>query len=86
MSRPLNERFGGLVERRRCQLTGFLVGLYDGVQSGIESDPETPWVTVCEEHGNCVCHRTQKLARSHMAVPEWCEECQEIMKQKGVLA
>lgn len=69
----------GLVERRRCRLTGFEVGLYNGLESGIDSDADSPWVTMCEEHGNLVSHRTLRLARSHMVVPEWCEECQKLM-------
>lgn len=75
----------GLVERRRCRLTGLHVGLYDSLASGMESDPELPWSTVCEEHGSIVSHPTQKLARSHMAMPEWCEECQKVLIAKGIL-
>jgi len=67
--------FVGLVESRRCRATGLEVGLYAAEQAGIESDPEVPWATVCEEHGSVVCHPTLALARSHMARPEWCEEC-----------
>lgn len=73
--------FGGLagcVTRRKSRETGYLVGLYHGSQAGIEDDPETPWVTVCEKHSSCVCHPTLSLARSHLAEPKgWCEQCRE---------
>jgi len=48
----------GLVESRRNRLTGTTIGLYQSLQSGIDSHPEWPWTTVCEEHGTLVCHRT----------------------------
>lgn len=75
----------GLIERRKCRLTGLEVALYNGLESGIDSDEEHPWVTVCEAHGNLVNHPSLRLARSHMAMPEWCEECQKILIAKGVL-
>lgn len=72
----------GLIEMRKCRATGFKVGLYDSLEAGMESDPETPYSTVCEEHGAIVCHSTLKLARDSMAYPEWCGDCQEIMVKK----
>jgi len=54
------------------------VGLYRSDDAGIESDPETPWATVCEEHGGVVCYETRKAAESYVAHPEqWCPVCQE---------
>jgi hypothetical protein len=45
-------------------------------RGGVESDPETPWTTVCEDHGGCVSHRTRKLAESWLSHPEdWCPGC-----------
>jgi hypothetical protein len=80
MSEKVKE--AGLIERRRCRLTGLQVGLYNGLKSGFDADEESPWVTMCEEHGNLVNHQTLRLARSHMVVPEWCEECQKIMEAR----
>ncbi len=69
----------GCVEQRKCRKTGLLVGLYQSAQAGMEDDPEQPWSTVCEEHGNLVCHATLTLARQALSHPEWCEDCQAIM-------
>jgi hypothetical protein len=87
----------GLVETRRCRASGTLVSVYHNVQAKLDCgctfmngrtdhDPEqhNPFSTVCEDHGNLVIHKTLALARSHMAWPEWCEECQQIMDQKGL--
>lgn len=66
----------GCVSQRKAQTTGTLVGVYHGAQSGMEMDPEYPWITVCEVHANCVSHSTLALAKSHAADPEgWCEDC-----------
>jgi hypothetical protein len=66
----------GCVVQRKARETGTLVGVYHGFQSGMESDPETPWVTVCEVHGSIVGHSSLRLAMGWAADPEqWCEEC-----------
>ena len=66
----------GCVMQQRNRSTGFLVGIYVGDQAGMESDPATPWVTVCEEHHTLVCHRTLDDARGFAADPKiWCEDC-----------
>jgi hypothetical protein len=68
----------GLVQRTRARSTGTEVGLYASLQAGMESDPELPWCTVCEEHNTLVCHRTLALARENAPEPEgWCEECRD---------
>lgn len=68
----------GLVQRTRARSTGTEVGLYASLQAGMESDPELPWCTVCEEHNTLVCHTTLALARSNAPCPEeWCEECRD---------
>lgn len=85
MAKKKTEEEAGLVERRKCRLTGFQVGLYNGLESGMDSDEEFPWITVCEEHNTLVNHPSLRLARSHMAMPEWCEECQKVLIAKGVL-
>ena len=66
----------GCVTQRRNRLTGTIVGLYHAAQAGIENDPIEKWATVCEEHHTLVLHPTLALAKSHMAVPFWCEYCQ----------
>lgn len=66
----------GCVQQRRARSTGTMVGVYHGDQSGIESDPTDPWVTVCEAHHNLMCHPTLALAKLHAAEPRaWCEDC-----------
>lgn len=68
----------GCVRLAYARSTGLLVGLYRAHEAGIESDEETPWATVCEEHGGVVCHTTRKLAEGWMVEPEtWCPVCQE---------
>jgi hypothetical protein len=65
---------------RRNRKTGFVVGLYESAASGIESDPDLPYMTLCEEHSNLVCHETRRLAASFVAVPwEWCAECETVV-------
>jgi hypothetical protein len=75
----------GFVLSRKNRYTGAVISLYRSAESGIESDPELPWTTLCEEHSTLVCHTTRALAESHLAMPEWCEPCQQILIQKGVL-
>lgn len=68
----------GCVAQTRSRITGTLVGVYHGEQSGMECDPEYPWLTVCEDHGTLATHRTLKLAREHAPDPTmWCEECRD---------
>lgn len=66
----------GLIETRTNRLTKTEISLY----AAAEADPETPWATVCEAHGSLVVHTSKSLARSHMAVPEWCSKCGKIMR------
>ena len=66
----------GCVQQRIAQQTKSLVGVYHAEQAGMESDPSIPWATVCEKHGNLVCHPTLRLARYHAVDPKgWCEDC-----------
>ena len=63
----------GCVQQRRARQTGTLVGVYHGLQSGLERDG---WITLCEEHHNLVAHPSLALARAHAADPlGWCEDC-----------
>ena len=70
----------GCVQLRYCRDTGFLVGVYRSAEAGIEADPASPWTTLCEKHGLCCCHPNKRLALSHAAMPEWCAECQVLMR------
>lgn len=66
----------GCVQLRRARATKTLVGVYHGVQSGIDAEPSTPWVAVCEEHGSILSCESLKLAKSQAVEPEgWCSEC-----------
>ena len=68
----------GCVTLRRSRATGTMVGLYKSLESGIESDQQWPWSTVCEDHGTVVCHATRKLAEMTLPDPRaWCDECRE---------
>jgi hypothetical protein len=69
----------GLVESRVNRITKTRIALYDAKTAGIDSDPELPWVTVCEDHGDLVGHPSLTLARSHMACPEWCSKCSAVI-------
>lgn len=67
----------GCVTLRRARSTGTLVGLYRSLEAGLESDPDYPWSTVCEDHGGIVCHATRALATQGLSHPEeWCHVCQ----------
>lgn len=67
----------GCVTQFRSRATRTLVGIYHGVQSGIESDPDYPWVSVCEEHHTCVCHATLANARLVRDPTDFCDDCRE---------
>lgn len=72
------EDWAGLVQMRKARETGTYVGVYRSNEAGIESDPDLPWVTVCEKHSTCVCHTSR--AQALLAAPKpasWCEECRE---------
>lgn len=71
----------GCVSQTKSRITGTLVGIYHGEQSGMESDPDCPWQTVCEEHSTLVGHSSLKLAREHAPDPtNWCEGCREALE------
>lgn len=78
MKRYAHNGLAGCVQQRRAKSTGTLVGVYHGEQSGMETDPAEPWLTVCEAHSSLVAHPTLALAKRHAPFPEsWCEECAE---------
>lgn len=82
--RPKNMRqysfkgLAGCVTQTKSRRTGTLVGIYHGLQSGLEADPECPWVTVCEAHGCLVSHGSLRLAKMSAPAPDdWCEDCRK---------
>lgn len=76
MKRYAHNGLAGCVQQRRARSTGTLVGVYHGVQSGMETDAVEPWLTVCEAHSSLVAHPTLALAKSWAADPTmWCEDC-----------
>lgn len=73
----------GCVSQAKSRITGMLVGIYHGEQSGMESDQDTPWQTVCEQHNTLVGHASLKLAREHAPDPTgWCEECRAAVEAR----
>jgi hypothetical protein len=79
----LNVRGSEVPERSGCLVLrttrkGIHVGLYRSREAGIESDPEYPYTTVCEDHNTCVCHETRRSAEQCLSHPEmWCDDCRE---------
>ena len=70
------ERSGCL--KLRTTRKGVRVGLYRSLEAGMESDPDHPYSTVCEEHNTLVCHETRRSAEQCLSHPEmWCEECRQ---------
>lgn len=66
----------GCVQLRKCRATGTMVGVYRAAEAGMETDPETPWCAVCEEHHTLVCTATRKQAETAASYPDFCEDCQ----------
>jgi hypothetical protein len=61
--------------RRLCRESGTHVIL---ASPGTELHVNEGWVTICDEHGGCVCHPTRKLAEQWLSHPKtWCPTCQE---------
>lgn len=88
----------GLIITRRNRYTGFDVSIYHNEQAGMDcgcgislsqtgkhNEHHDSFSTVCEEHGQICSHRTLMLARAHLALPAWCEVCQEILIKKGII-
>jgi hypothetical protein len=67
--------YAGCVTLRRSRATGTLVGVYHAVQAGMEDDPETPWMAVCEEHSTLVGLHTLAAAMASTDPREWCDDC-----------
>lgn len=67
----------GCVTQFRSRATKTLVGIYHGEQSGMEGDPESPFVSVCEAHNTLVGHGSLRLARLFRDPTNWCDDCRE---------
>jgi len=53
--------------------TGTLVVVVDAAAQGLDGGK---WMTICDDHGQCVGHETLALAQAHAANPlGWCEVC-----------
>lgn len=70
--------------QQRSRITGTLVSIYDSSHPDNVFDPDGGrWVTVCEDHGTLVNHRTLALAKAHLPHAVWCEECQAESTPRG---
>jgi len=67
----------GCVTQFRSRATRTRVGIYHSMQSGMESDPELPWSSVCEEHHTLVSHPTLEDARRTRDPRDFCDDCRE---------
>jgi hypothetical protein len=63
---------------------GPIVGVYRNAESGMESDPETPWSVVCESHNTIVCIETRSAAKSITDPAEFCDDCRYGADKPGV--
>jgi len=68
---------------RTNRLTKATITMGNGDEIGLDGGEEYPWWTICDTHGETCCHPFKKYALAHMAWPEWCSECREIMREKG---
>ncbi len=65
----------GLIAQRKNRITGTTISVYKaGPGNGLDNSGGD-WITVCENHGNLINHRTRKLAFWHATVPDWCYNC-----------
>jgi hypothetical protein len=78
-----NAPYAGLREERRSRRTGARVALFEAAPAGYD-DEGGRWVTVCETHGTICNHETLELARFHLPMCEWCEECMELLEAKDL--
>lgn len=59
---------------RRNRETGTMITVCESDEGEIAEG--IPWMTVCDDHGSCVCHETLAVARSWASKPSvWCEDC-----------
>lgn len=81
--RTYNEHgLAGCVQRNRSKRTGFMVGVYNAEQAGLDQEGGA-WVVMCEEHGSVINFPSITKARSWAPCSdEWCEECQEHSPEK----
>ena len=70
----MREHGHGCVAARHNRITGALRQLY---RPGTQCD-DPGWFVVCYDHASTLNTDTRSQARSAMADPDWCEECQAI--------
>lgn len=73
----------GCVVRRRSRATKTLVGVYHGLQAGLDVDTANPWVTVCEVHGSIVTQGTLALALGCTDPRCFCSDCFDSTKEEA---
>jgi len=71
----------GCVSTVRNRRSGTFVSVYNAEQAGIDAS-DGAWASVCEDHGTICNHKTMKFAFVHSRVPEWCSECQDVMRKE----
>jgi NADH:ubiquinone oxidoreductase subunit F (NADH-binding) len=79
------ETRAGCVRLSYCRRgTGPMIGVYKSDEAGMESDPETPWSVVCEEHNTIVCTFTRAEAMSTASDSRnFCDDCRELAPPEG---
>ncbi len=75
----------GCVTQVTSRVTGTKVGVYAAAQAGIESDPDSPWASVCEPHDTCVTHATLEAAKYSTNPLNWCDDCRDERDNRRVL-
>lgn len=64
--------------------SGPLVGIYRNAESGMESDPETPYSVVCEEHNTLVSVETLRIAGNTATdTCNFCDDCREAQEHNN---
>lgn len=81
--KPFNEG-AGYIASRKNPLTGNWVVIYRAAESGIDVGSDK-YAVVCEEHGAILGRTSVPNARPFMKLPEFCEECMKIAKDRRML-
>lgn len=72
------------MKTRKNRETGTMVSVGRTLEDfGIEHEPNEGWMTLCEDHGNLVTHKTRQLAEWHAPSPSgWCDKCRDMIYGK----
>lgn len=76
------EKYEGFRYAQKNPLTGNWLLVCKSVDQGTVGE-KGKWVTICEEHNMTSTHAKLGIARMHAKYPEWCEGCQQILKEKS---